>query len=394
MAISAVIVGIVGIVGVIGAAIGVGVGVAWGRRDRGGAEEVVDDDGRTRVDADAVRDPSSALLRHGVEHLDVGVVIVDDGGEVVFRNAAAREFQGTHIGVLVDEHVDTTLAEAHGVGSVRRLAEVHGPPKLWLEIVAAPLPEGGAVAMIRDVSERVRVDAMRTDFVTNVSHELKTPVGAIAVLAETLVDEHDPAVAARFAARLVGESHRAARTIDDLLELSQIESTRPDDGVVDLIAVTRRAIERGRSADRGRAVDLVAHESTATLLIRGDETQLASAVGNLVENAVKYSHDGGLVEVRTHRDATAIEIVVTDQGVGIPARDLDRVFERFYRIDRARSRETGGTGLGLSIVRHVALNHGGDVLVTSQEGEGSTFVLRLPASLVVDPATTEEETTP
>jgi len=160
---------------------------------------------------------------------------------------------------------------------------------------------------------------------------------------------------------------------------------------VSVNAVVQSAIARGRVVDGGRGVEISAFDAPDDLWIRGDERQLLSAVGNLVESAVKYSHPGGVVQVRTRVDDVAVEIMVADQGVGIPSRDLDRVFERFYRVDKARSRETGGTGLGLSIVRHVATNHGGEVLVSSQEGEGSTFVLRLPATLVVSRAQAESK---
>jgi two-component system sensor histidine kinase SenX3 len=277
------------------------------------------------------------------------------------------------------------VAATRANGPTSELVELQGPPKLWLEISAEPVPSGGAVVAIRDVSERVRTDAMRTDFITNISHELKTPVGAVAVLAEALIDESDPAVVQRLSDHLVDEAHRAVRTIDDLLKLSEIESRRPGDEIVDLNAVVQAAIARGRAVDGGRGVEITLLDMPAGLLVRGDELQLVSAIGNLVENAVKYSHAGDAVQVRVRVDDAAVEVMVADQGVGIPARDLDRVFERFYRVDKARSRETGGTGLGLSIVRHVATNHGGEVLVSSQEGEGSTFVLRLPASLVVTP---------
>jgi two-component system sensor histidine kinase SenX3 len=223
---------------------------------------------------------------------------------------------------------------------------------------------------------------------------LKTPVGAVAVLAEALMDEQDHEVVHRLSDHLVEEAHRAVRTIDDLLKLSEIESTRPGNELVELAAVVQGAIARGRAVDGGRRVEITALEVPDGILVRGDERQLMSAVGNLVENAVKYSHAGGVVQVRTRVDATAVEVMVADQGIGIPTRDLDRVFERFYRVDKARSRDTGGTGLGLAIVRHVATNHGGDVLVSSQEGEGSTFVLRLPASLVVQADATTLMTSP
>jgi two-component system, OmpR family, sensor histidine kinase SenX3 len=325
----------------------------------------------------------STLLTSAVDQLEIGVVVAGSAGDVVYRNAAARAFSGTHIGVLVDDHIVSIMAEAESGRSTARVVELQGPPKTWLAISADAVPGGGAVATIQDISARVRTDAMRTDFVTNISHELKTPVGAVAVLAEALPDETDPQVVRRLADHLVEEAHRAVRTIDDLLKLSQIESTRSGDSVVNLTAVVQAAIARGRSADGGRGVVISGLDAAENVWIRGDERQLESAVGNLVENAVKYSRPGGLVQVRTRVDDSAVEVMVADQGVGIPSRDLDRVFERFYRVDKARSRETGGTGLGLSIVRHVATNHGGEVLVSSQEGEGSTFVLRLPADRVI-----------
>jgi len=339
-------------------------------------------DGDSQSDADG-----SGSLREAVEHLEIGVLLVSSDGAAGYRNAAASAYHGTHVGVLVDGYVAAEVEATRGGASTSRIVELQGPPNVWLEISAHPVPNGGAIVTIRDVGERVRSDSMRTDFVTNISHELKTPVGAVAVLAEALIDESDPVVVHRLADHLVDEAHRAARTIDDLLKLSEIESRRPGDEVVDLNAVVARAIGRGRVVENGRGVQITSLDVPDELLVRGDELQLLSAVGNLVENAVKYSHDGGVVQVRVRVDDAAVEVMVADQGVGIPARDLGRVFERFYRVDKARTRETGGTGLGLAIVRHVATNHGGDVLVSSQEGEGSTFVLRLPAALVVPPGT-------
>jgi two-component system sensor histidine kinase SenX3 len=338
-------------------------------------------------------DNIAARLTEAVEHLEIGVVIASGTGAVVYRNAAAQSTRGTHVGLVLDDHLATILSQTRGGKRVRRIVELHGPPRSWLEVASDPIPDGGAVATIRDVSERMRTDAMRTDFVTNISHELKTPVGAVAVLAEALIDESDPEIVHRLADHLVEESHRAVRTIDDLLKLSQIESTRPGDTAVDLSSVVRAAIGRGRAVDAGRGVQIAALDMPDELWIRGDELQLVSAVGNLVENAVKYSHPGDVVQVRTRVDEVGVEVMVADQGVGIPNSDLDRVFERFYRVDKARSRDTGGTGLGLSIVRHVATNHGGEVLVSSQEGEGSTFVLRLPASLVLPARDADDDVT-
>ena len=204
--------------------VGVGVGMALAvavlsRRER----RVV----TPHVDATVEPDDLAGRLSEAVDHLEIGVVIWSPLGTVVYRNAAARSSQGTHVGLLIDEHLASITLEARAGAQVRRLINLHGPPRSWLEVTADPIPDGGGVATIRDVSERVRTDAMRTDFVTNISHELKTPVGAVAVLAEALIDEDDPSIVHRLADHLVDESHRAVRTIDDLLKLSQIESTRP-----------------------------------------------------------------------------------------------------------------------------------------------------------------------
>jgi len=364
---------------VLGVVAGAAVALWWDRRLRNGEQRGDAAIAELRQSADDV----SGILREAVDHLEIGVLVCDDTGQVHYRNATAGSFGGTHVGILLDDHVASVVGATRNGASRTEVVELHGPPRMWLEIAADAVPSGGAVVTIRDVSERVRIDNMRSDFVTNISHELKTPVGAVAVLAEALIDEDDPAVVERLSDHLVDEAHRAVRTIDDLLKLSEIESTRPGGEVVDLKAVVRAAVGRGKVIDGGRGVEITAFDVPDELFVRGDERQLMSAVGNLVENAVKYSNTGDAVQVRTRVDGTAVEVMVADQGVGIPARDLDRVFERFYRVDKARSRETGGSGLGLAIVRHVASNHGGEVLVSSQEGEGSTFVLRLPASLVV-----------
>lgn len=334
-----------------------------------------------------VEDESTVLAREAVTQLDIGIVVTAATGEIAFSNTMVSQMSGTQAGLVLDDHLGTLLLAARGGKTGHRLIELHGPPKSWLAIRADPLPSGGAVATVQDVSEQMQSDMMRTDFVANISHELKTPVGGIAALAETLVDEPDPEVVSRLARHLVEESHRAARTIDDLLTLSRIESARAGDAIVDLSAVVQAAVGRGRVADGGRGVKVAAVDESPPVFVSGDEYQLVSALGNLVENAVKYSSEGDLVEVRTQVSNDAVEVAVTDEGDGIPAADIARVFERFYRVDKARSRETGGTGLGLAIVRHVANNHGGEVLVTSVEGEGSTFTFRIP----MDRVATEDE---
>jgi two-component system, OmpR family, sensor histidine kinase SenX3 len=333
--------------------------------------------------------PTAPTAREVLEELRLGIAISGRDGVGEFRNAAARAMAGTHVGILLDDAIERHLAR--GLVGIRseEVVELHGPPKSVYVVRSAPLPGGGAVAILDDISERRRIDEVRTDFVTNVSHELKTPVGALSVLAETLQDETDPVIVHRLAGRMLAEAERAANTIDDLMELSRIELGGDRDVErVPVLEVVEGAIDRVRELASRSGISIAMVDPTVGDLgrrseaptVEGDRRQLVSALGNLVENAVKYSEPGTSVQVLVRRDGDVVEIDVVDHGVGIPAKDLTRVFERFYRVDQARSRATGGTGLGLSIVRHVATHHGGEVSVTSVEGEGSTFTLRLPVA--------------
>ena len=317
-----------------------------------------------------------ALLEAVVEAVPIGLVVAGPDRKVLMRNAAAR--LGGHSDLLLDEALEELLkSTAVGAAGQRRLQLV-GPPPRVLTLRAVPLDNGGALVMIDDISERVRLDAVRTDFVANISHELKTPVGALAILAETLAESDDDEVNRRLADKMVDEAHRVSSTIDDLLELSRIELGGPvDTEHVSLAAVLGEVVARHRLPAETAGITLEVGSSGGAS-VTGDRLQLVSAVSNLVDNAIKYTNRGGTVSITVHPAADSVAIEVSDSGIGIPARDLDRVFERFYRVDRARSRETGGTGLGLAIVRHVANNHGGEVDVRSREGEGSTFTLRIP----------------
>jgi len=317
-----------------------------------------------------------------------GAAVCDEGGNVVLRNAFARTFADARHGeVLVGASIDQLLKQALSGHIAEREVELYGPPRRVLYVSARPLVDDdesyGAIATIDDFTEQQRLDAMRRDLVANVSHELRTPIGAIAVLAETLSDEQEPEVVRRLGARLRDESFRVAHMIDDLLALSEIEAEglrRVEHlRIVDIIA---EAIARVRSSAEQRDITIRVSDFPPELALRGDRRQLTSALGNLLENAVKYSDRESTVEVRAAGDGERVSMVVEDHGIGIPEKDLNRVFERFYRVDKARSRETGGAGLGLSIVRHVAINHGGTISVSSREGEGSTFMMMLPTSLV------------
>jgi two-component system, OmpR family, sensor histidine kinase SenX3 len=519
----------------------------------GGAAQAV-----TESSSDAIR------LRRSLDTLTQGVVLCDENGTVIYRNGRANALMvSRHGDALAAQAVTEVLEDAWHDGSAERTLDLYGPPRRTLQVRAQQIDDGrrplGVIALIEDVSERRRLEEIRRDFVANVSHELKTPMGALGLLAETLVSEPDPEVAQRLAGRIHNEAFRVSRIIDDLLDLSRIESEEaPPREPVLVNLVMADAIERVRATADQRGIEIVLHEPSPPVAVMGDRRQLVSAMHALLENAITYSYDDskvvvsgtvqrvnpnpshpsghggelglevdlgsgevrlgdrerawdetrqaqgreqergqgkgrggdtaasdtgdveepmpptpaegtvvdagsaeGLVEragtdegagdgedgaagagpvepvftpeildnftspaetpaaagttvppvssaaglgggaggaggAAFEADAVAVtettssipnwrieerdnvRISVQDHGVGIPARDLDRIFERFYRVDHGRSRDTGGTGLGLSIVRHVANNHQGWVDVESREGEGSTFTLVLP----------------
>lgn len=329
--------------------------------------------GRSRCEA--------TRLRKSLDALSQGVVIRDEHGEDVFRNAVAeRLLGGRHSDLVAARAIDELLQAAQ---ETERTLELYGPPRRTLVIRSVPVDDGrsglGVVAIFDDVSERRRVDSIRRDFVANVSHELKTPIAGLALLAETLAAEDDPAVTQRLARRMHFEAERAARVISDLLDLSRIEAEEaPSREPVAASSIVGEALDRVRSVAESAGITLHRSEPEQDFEVIADRAQLVSAMNNLLENAVKYSDRGGTVTVAARKEGSWACFGVKDEGIGIPARDLDRIFERFYRVDQARSRQTGGTGLGLAIVRHVAANHGGTVEVESREGEGSTFTIRIP----------------
>ena len=329
--------------------------------------------------------PSSAEV---IDALPVAVAVLDRDDAVVLANRSAVE-----LGVVRGGRV--VVAELRRL--VRDVRLTRAPQEVEVELAAArlvrvpeavrvrlvPVGEHGHVALlVEDVTEARRVEAVRRDFVANVSHELKTPVGAMALLAEALQDaSHDPEAVRRFAGRVQKEAGRLARLVQELIDLSRLQGADPlpSPTLVPVDQVVAEAVDRTRTAASARGIEIVRGGERA-LTVRGSESQLVTAVGNLIENAVHYSAERTRVAVAVRRRDGAVEISVTDQGMGIAEKDLERVFERFYRADPARSRATGGTGLGLAIVKHVATNHGGEVSVWSVEGSGSTFTLRLPPS--------------
>ena len=321
-----------------------------------------------------------AQLDSVLNAIPLGVVVTDEQGNISLGNHVVAGVEiSRHIDVLVNEAAERIIKKSREIGSaVRETLELFGPPPRTLVIEARPLEGSKSIAIIEDISERTRIDAVRTDFVANISHELKTPVGALSILADTIRDEDDLKVIHRLSTKMVKEANRMAKTIDDLLELSRIEldvSAVPEP--VSIFSVVAESIDRMAYFAAQAGIGIVSQLPEADCVVNGDRLQLVSAVSNLVDNAVKYSEKGDKVTIRVSALDSTVDIYVSDEGIGIPQSDIDRIFERFYRVDRARSRGTGGTGLGLSIVRHVMNNHGGSVNVTSQEGEGSTFVLTL-----------------
>ncbi len=247
----------------------------------------------------------------------------------------------------------------------------------------APLGSQLVLVLVEDRTRERRLEAIRRDFTVNVSHELKTPIGALILLADAVSEaSDDPEAVQRFSGRMRVEASRLSRLVKEIIELSRLQGDDPleNPGPVDINEVIDAAVDRCRIDAEDRDIKIVV-KTEPDLEVMGSEDQLAMAIGNLVENAVNYSPDGTRVAVAAHPIGDLVEVTVSDQGVGIPSSDLERIFERFYRVDRARSRETGGTGLGLSIVKHIASIHGGDVRVWSVEGQGSTFTVRLPLRL-------------
>jgi two-component system sensor histidine kinase SenX3 len=311
-------------------------------------------------------------------------LVVDGSDEVLKASAPAIA-----MGLVRDRRIAVRELEEL-VQSVRRDGQIReteivmqrapGIPPRHVTARVAPLNSQQVLALVEDRTRERRVESIRRDFVANVSHELKTPVGAIRLLSDAVIDAaDDPEAVQRFAERMHMESERLARLVQQIIELSRLQGDDPLDepmpvGVDDIIS---RSIDENLTDADAKGISLVQNGERGLTLL-GNKEQVAVAISNLVANAVAYSPEGSAVVLSAKAADTTVDLIVTDQGIGIPAGEIDRIFERFYRVDPARHRSTGGTGLGLSIVKHVAASHGGDVRVWSVEGQGSTFTLTLP----------------
>ncbi|HBK39001.1 MAG TPA: two-component sensor histidine kinase [Actinobacteria bacterium] len=287
--------------------------------------------------------------------------------------------------IAVPDIAEIVLKVANDGSPREQVLRVRRPPLgrelLEVQVRIAPLSSGAILVLIDDLAEERRVDAVRRDFVANVSHELKTPVGALSLLAEAvLAAANDKKQVEHFAEKMQAEATRLGNLIQDVIDLSRLQSddpmNRPE--LLETEFLINRAVEEVKTLAGGLGVEIIRGEPEASVIL-GDQGQLLTALRNLLTNAISYSAENTRVSVTAREIDGIVEISVKDAGLGIPSHDLDRIFERFYRVDPARSRGTGGTGLGLAIVKHVCQNHGGEVTVWSEIGTGSTFTLRIPS---------------
>jgi len=361
----------------LGAVLGAGVVLAWRVSDR---------ELHQPVPAEEPAVPAGIATVLSV--LRSSALVVDENDEVLKASAPAYSFglvRGTR--VAVDELADL-IRQVRRDGQIRetelvlspRRSDARGLGSLHVTARVAPLSSRLVLALVEDRTRERRVEAIRRDFVANVSHELKTPVGALNLLAEAVQEAaDDPAAVTRFAGRMQTESARLTRLVQQIIELSRLQGDDPleDAQPVDVDDTIARAIDQSTIDAQSREISVV-HDGERGLKILGNGDEIALALGNLVANAVAYSPEHSRVVVAARADDLMVDLTVSDQGIGIPAAEIDRIFERFYRVDPARHRSTGGTGLGLSIVKHVAASHGGEVRVWSVENQGSTFTLSLP----------------
>ncbi|MFR9801598.1 sensor histidine kinase [Pseudonocardia sp. RS010] len=349
-----------------------------------------------RTGSDGRRVPTlGELLQRVFRSTGSGLAVLSGGGDVVLHNRRAAE-----LGVVRAGRPDPRAwAACQKVLEGSTQVEVDlAPLEAWgrqpaaVVAVVRPLGEGFTLVEAADMSDAVRLEATRRDFVANVSHELKTPVGAVGLLAEAVLDSaDDPESVHRFAGKILRESTRLGALVTELIALSRLTGAEalPDLEAVDVDEVVDEALGRSRLSAESAGIDITVDEPSG-LEVAGDRTLLVTALSNLLENAIAYSPPDASVSVSRRLEAGWVEIAVTDRGIGIAPEHQVRVFERFFRVDPARSRATGGTGLGLAIVKHVLANHGGEVRLWSRPGTGSTFTMRLPATGVADTSSDED----
>ena len=354
------------------AALAVGAAIGWGI-------------GQRRAVPERLPEPllPPRVMEEALATLTAGAVVLDGRNRVVYANPAAERLRLVRKGALASADLGRMISQLRRGGRAveGEIETARGPGASAIRVRAALAGRTGhAVLLVDDITMARRLESVRRDFVANVSHELKTPVGALALLAEALHESHGDADAvARFSARMLHESRRLSRLVQELVDLSRLQGAdlHATSTPVSVDRVVSEALDRTRLRAEAKAIEVVVG-GDESLWVRGDEGQLVTALSNLLDNAVAYSAPDTQIAIGAYRRDENVEIAVRDQGIGIAPADLDRIFERFYRTDPARSRDTGGTGLGLAIVKHIAANHRGSVSVWSAEGTGSTFTLLLP----------------
>lgn len=348
-----------------------------------------------RYGAHAARVVNSALpdgVEQVLDAMESAGVVLDPSNNVIKASHGAHSAGLVWNDALVHPQLVALVDQVRLTGEplTRECELARGPfgeANIHLSVRVAMLGSRYIILLAEDRTESFRLESVRRDFVANISHELKTPIGAVGLLAEALVDASgDPEQVRRFATRLTQEAARLARMTQDIIELSRLQATNVIEQAESVSArsIVDLAVDQNRVAAESRSIDLAVRGEFDAMVL-GTPVLLVTAVNNLVSNAIRYSPDGSRIGIGVRVVDGVVEITVTDQGEGIPEEDLDRVFERFFRVDQARSRHTGGTGLGLAIVKHAVQNHGGEVRVWSQPGRGSTFTIRLPESSGVRP---------
>ncbi len=357
-----------------------------------GLAKAIDEIEEQRIKADAFRQQLVTAL----DSLNYGIAIYGQDDQLIHTNPYASSFlSGVHSGALIADAIDELFQTRDGQEVIDQELDVfdnshpssvtHSRKKTFYIILRELSIEGnqiGSVVTIEDISEQERLESVRRDFISNISHELKTPIGAIALLTETLLGEPDTDLVQKFAPNILQETERLSETIDDLLSLSRIEHGSTDSfNQIDLLKCIEQAIDRVNTFAKQNEVTVLTSFPPAPVHLFGDELQLTSAFYNILENSVKYKRiNQGNVHLTVQQLDDFIEVEISDNGIGIPTKDLDRVFERFYCVDRSHS--GSGVGLGLAIVRHVIVNHEGVIRIESTEGVGTTFFIQFPTNFI------------
>ncbi len=326
------------------------------------------------------------MLTAVLDQLDGASLVIAPGEVAIFTNLEAEQLGILRDGRIQSEELLASIrvvrrTNAKQTGTIEIARGPIGEGKREITVNVIPLTENELVlVLLRDESEAQRVHDVRRDFVANISHELKTPIGALSLLSEAVLGAKDDAEAvSQFAERMQVESKRLTGLVQEIIQLSRVQDSDPLKEAQQLSAgdIIKEALDQCRTTADSRQISLTFQDSEDAMIL-GDRDQLTMAIHNLIENAINYSPADTKVAVSTTVENGIITISVADQGIGIPEAEVERIFERFYRVDPARSRETGGTGLGLSIVKHIINKHGGEISVWSSENVGSTFSIRLP----------------